>query len=136
MTSIGLFFSGSVLFVNGVDLLGGCDATETAPVKAFVGVLLVAVVAIICTSPTSFDQSAMFSAVGFLVFAFTYLGVAINTWTRGSGVALGWYACGRRWCLSFSPLFNSFAIKTRGSGRCGCYGPFSSHCSSSCWPSA
>ena len=33
----------------------------------------------------------MFSAVGFLLFAFTYLGVAINNWTGGTGAALGWY---------------------------------------------
>lgn len=91
MTSIGLFFAGSVLFINGVSLLGCCDAAEAAPVNAFVGVLLMAVVASICIPVSDLSHNAMFSAVGFLVFAFTYLGVAINNWTGGSGAALGWY---------------------------------------------
>jgi AmiS/UreI family transporter len=91
MTSIGLLFAGSVLLINGVSLLGCCDATEAAPVNAFVGILLVAVVASICIPVSDLTPRTMFSAVGFLLFAFTYLGVAINSWTGGTGTALGWY---------------------------------------------
>jgi putative amide transporter protein len=95
VTSIGLFLAGSVLFINGLSLLGRCDAASAAPVNAFVGTLLLAIVAstlLHVTNPAApQNQQATFGAVGFLLFAFTYLWVAINSWTGASGTGLGWY---------------------------------------------
>jgi putative amide transporter protein len=95
VTSIGLFFAGSVLFINGLSLLGRCDAASAAPVNAFVGTLLLAVVAstvLRVKNPAAPEnQQTILGAVGFLLFAFTYLWVAINSWTGASGTGLGWY---------------------------------------------
>jgi hypothetical protein len=103
VTSIGLFFAGSVLFINGLSLLGRCDAASAAPINAFVGTLLLAIVAstaLHVKNPAAPEnQQAILGAVGFLLFAFTYLWVAINNWTGASGTGLGWYCL---WAASAS----------------------------------
>src|SRR5262249_61954175 len=43
MPSLGLFFVGPVLLINGLSLLGRVDAKAAAPVNAFTGVLLIGV---------------------------------------------------------------------------------------------
>ncbi len=53
--------------------------------------LLVGVVAFIRILAGDSHGSAIFTAVGFLLLAFTYLGVALSHWTGAPGAALGWY---------------------------------------------
>lgn len=95
MTSLGLFFVGSVLFVNGISLLGYIDVGGAAPVNAFVGTLLVAVTAFIVLPihdlTLADNRDLVVGSIGFLLFAFTYLWVALNNWTGASGTGLGWY---------------------------------------------
>lgn len=95
MTSLGLFFAGSVLFINGLSFLGRWDASEAAPINALVGTLLLGVVASIVIPVRDLTLAAnrdtIVGSVGFLLFAFTYLWVAINNWSGASGRALGWY---------------------------------------------
>ena len=113
---MGLFFAGSVLFINGVSLLGRCPPAEAATINAFVGTLLVGVAASICIPVSHLHGSTAFSAIGFLLFAFTYLGVAINNWTRGSGAALGWYCL---WAAAGSLLLASVGFTRYHDPRLG-----------------
>lgn len=110
MTSIGLFFAGPVLFVNGLSLLGRCNASDAAPVNALVGTLLLAVVAwslLQLKNPTApGNQQAILGAVGFLLFAFTYLWVAIDNWTGASGSGLGWYCLWAAGACAFLAVLN------------------------------
>jgi putative amide transporter protein len=111
MASIGLFFIGSVLFVNGLALLGRVSADAAAPINALIGLLLVAVVAAIAIPArdmsSTANRNAMLSAAGFLVFALTYLWVAVNNWTGRPNHGLGWYCC---WAVGVSVFFGLVAF--------------------------
>jgi putative amide transporter protein len=93
--ALGLLFAGAVLLTNGLTLLGCCGASDAAPINAFVGILLVAVVASLVMSAGHVDviveHQRLTGGAGFLLFAITYLWVAVNAWTGASGAALGWY---------------------------------------------
>lgn len=95
MTVLGLFFAGSVLFVNGLSLLVRIEPAAAAPVNAFVGLLLLGVVASVAIPVRDLslasNRELLISSVGFLLFAFTYVWVAINHWTGAPGTGLGWY---------------------------------------------
>jgi hypothetical protein len=106
MTSVGLFFIGAVLFVNGLSLLGRIDARGAAPINALVGLLLVGVAAWVVWPVRDLDVAAnqddVIGGAGFLLFAFTYLWVALNAWTGHSASGLGWYCC---WAAAVSAFF-------------------------------
>lgn len=110
MTSLGLFFVGSVLFINGLSLLGRVDAAGAAPVNAFVGTLLIGVVAFIVIPVKDLSLSAnrdlIVGSVGFLLFAFTYLWVAVNNWTGAPGAGLGWYCFWAAGVAAFLAILN------------------------------
>lgn len=97
MTSLGLFFVGAVLLINGLSLLGKVNAGGAAPINAFIGLLLVAVTAFVVLPVKDLslaeNRDVIVGSVGFLLFAFTYGWVALNNWTGASGAGLGWY-CG------------------------------------------
>lgn len=107
MTSLALFFVGSVLLANGLGLLGRLSAKDTAPINLFIGLTLVATVAVGAlpiAGSSEPELSAVLGVTGFLLFAFTYLYVAVNNFKDLPGSGLGWY-CG--WAVLVS-LFLSW----------------------------
>ena len=96
MTSVGLFFIGAVLFVNGLSLLGRIDARSAAPINALVGLLLVATAAWVVLPLRDLDLAAnqddVIGGAGFLLFGFTYLYVAFNLFGGLDGTGLGWFS--------------------------------------------
>lgn len=110
MTSLGLFFVGAVLFINGLSLVGRVDAGGAAPVNAFVGSLLVGVTAFIVVPVKDLgiaeNRDVIVGSVGFLLFAFTYLWVALNNWTGHSGSGLGWYCLWAAGVATFLAVLN------------------------------
>ncbi len=89
MSAIGLMFVGSVLYVNGLWLLGFIDAHSAAVFNILIGVLeFVSGVYLTVTANTP-DQ--VFLASGTFLFAFTYLYVGITTLAGHSSSGLGWY---------------------------------------------
>jgi len=96
MPNLGLFFVGPVLLINGLSLLGRVDAKAAAPVNAFTGVLLIGVTLYIdlpAAARGAGASSVVLGSAGYLLFAFTYLYVAVGNWSGASGSGLGWY-CG------------------------------------------
>lgn len=96
MSSIALLFVGAVLLVNGLVFLGRIDGKSAIAINFLAGSLLVltALLQVSTVSPDSPEYRMMaFGAVGFTLFGFTYLTVAVNSIFGGTGTALGWY-CG------------------------------------------
>jgi hypothetical protein len=89
MTALGLLFVGSVLFVNGLVLLGRVEPRGAAPINLFVGTLLL-LVTLYLVLPAR-DLGPALTAAGFLLFGFTYLYVGILNITGHSVDGLGWY---------------------------------------------
>lgn len=86
MIAVGLMFTGAVLLVNGLAMLGAVENRSCAVMNLFVGALDVFIAV----------QAAMsgdtFLAAKVLLFGFTYLWVAYNSLMRVSdGRAFGWY---------------------------------------------
>lgn len=90
MGALGLLFVGSVLFVNGLALLGHVDPRSAAPINLFVGTLLVVVVLSLAL-PAGDDLTPVFTAAGFLLFGFVYLYVGIGNLTGHAATGVGWY---------------------------------------------
>ena len=90
MGALGLLFVGSVLFVNGLALLGRVDPRAAAPINLFVGALLVVVVLYLAL-PAAEDLTPVFTAAGFLLFGFVYLYVGIVNLTGHAATGVGWY---------------------------------------------
>jgi putative amide transporter protein len=98
---VGAVHVGAVLFLNGIWLIGQTSEPSAlkisnkkiAVINVFTGALgfLVAIYAI-CLGGARNDIE--FVALGgyILLFAFTYLWVAINQYTEADGRALGWYS--------------------------------------------
>lgn len=96
MSNVALLFVGAVLLVNGLVFLGRVDGRAAIPINLLAGSTLVLTALLLVASvepdsPTS--ATTTFGAVGFALFGFTYLTVALNSLLGGSGSALGWY-CG------------------------------------------
>jgi len=91
MSALGLLFVGSVLFVNGLALLGRVDPRSAAPINLFVGALLVVVVLSLALPATKEDMTPVFTAAGFLLFGFVYLYVGILNLTGHAVTGAGWY---------------------------------------------
>jgi len=91
MSALGLLFVGSVLFVNGLALLGRVDPRSAAPINLFVGALLVVVVLSLALPATKADMTPVFTAAGFLLFGFVYLYVGILNLTGHAVTGAGWY---------------------------------------------
>lgn len=90
MSALGLLFVGSVLYVNGMALLGRVDPPAAAPINLFVGALLVVVVLSLAL-PAAEDATPVFTAAGFLLFGFVYLYVGIVSLTGHAATGVGWY---------------------------------------------
>ena len=98
MSSLALLFVGAVLLVNGLTFIGVIQPRSGIPINLFAGgTLLLAAIPLAWTSIESSDtRAALYSAVGFALFGFTYLGVAIGALlsadNRGLGIYCGWAA--------------------------------------------
>lgn len=103
MVYVGLFFVGSVYFINGLSLLGCIDSRSAAPMNLMIGGFLVAVAGFILLPLTDLSTptatAVMFSSVGEVLFAFTFLYVGIGNYTNDSGAGFGWYCA---WCCIVS----------------------------------
>lgn len=89
MLGLALFFIGAVLVVNGVGLSGRFEPRDSAPFNLLVGLLALFINAIgILRADANPD---FFAAAGGLLFAFTYLYLAVVQWWGLKGVGLGWY---------------------------------------------
>jgi hypothetical protein len=89
MSAIGLMFVGSVLYVNGLWLLGFIDGRSAAVFNLLIGSLEVVSGVYLTVSANTDDQ--VFLASGTFLFAFTYLYVGVTTLVGHSSSGLGWY---------------------------------------------
>lgn len=98
MTSIALLFVGCVLLINGLTFCGVLNPRAGIPANFLVGAAL-----LVATALTLYEISGsveatdtrilLFSAAGFTLFGFTYLGVAGQGLLQTDGRSLGTY-CG------------------------------------------
>ncbi|MBS0349520.1 MAG: AmiS/UreI transporter [Proteobacteria bacterium] len=89
MLGVALFFIGAVLIVNGVGLTNRIEGKDSAPFNLLVGLL-----ALFINGMGLFRAEAapdFFAIAGGLLFAFTYLYLAVVQWYGLKGVGLGWY---------------------------------------------
>jgi hypothetical protein len=97
MATLGLFFVGAVLFVNGVSLLGAMTTQATATLNVLVGTCLVVICGweVFPLRDLSTDASldVVIGATGFVLFGFTYMWLGIVGYSGIPGAGLGWY-CG------------------------------------------
>jgi len=89
MLGIALFFIGAVLIVNGIGLSGRVEGRDAAPFNLLVGLLALFINAIGILRAAS--DAEFFATAGGLLFAFTYLYLAVVQWWGLKGVGLGWY---------------------------------------------
>ena len=90
MSSVGLLFVGSVLFMNGLLFLGKADAKGVAVFNLFVGGLQTAIpFYLIATARTPND---ILGAAGIFLFGFTYLYVGIVNLAGFKADGIGWYS--------------------------------------------
>lgn len=91
MDTVGLFYVGAVLFINGLMLLERVDAKSAAIFNLFVGALqTITPLYLIMTAGE--NPWLIFSASGILLFGFTYLYVGIVTLLNIDTNGIGWYS--------------------------------------------
>ncbi|WP_290850093.1 AmiS/UreI family transporter [Gordonia sp. (in: high G+C Gram-positive bacteria)] len=93
MSSLALVFVGAVLLVNGLVFLGPVSPRAAIPANLLVGALIVTTSLLGAVPAALDDRMALFGALGFCVFGFTYLTVAVSTLTDADGSGVAWY-CG------------------------------------------
>ncbi|AMW78084.1 AmiS/UreI transporter [Acinetobacter sp. TGL-Y2] len=89
MLGVALLFIGSVLLVNGLGLNGKMEARDSAPFNLLVGLLAFFINGIALyrgNNPLDY-----FGVAAGLLFAFTYLYLAVVQWFNLKGIGLGWY---------------------------------------------
>lgn len=90
MSSVGLLFVGSVLFLNGLLFIGKADTKSVAVFNLFVGGLQTAIpFYLIATAHTPND---IIAAAGIFLFGFTYLYVGIVNLAGFKADGIGWYS--------------------------------------------
>jgi putative amide transporter protein len=104
MSSVGLLFVGSVLFLNGLLFLGKVDVKGVAVFNLFVGGLQTAVPFYLIATAHTPDE--ILSAAGIFLFGFTYLYVGIVNLAGFKGDGIGWYS------LWVSMLATGFGLTT------------------------
>ena len=90
MSSVGLLFVGSVLFLNGLLFLGKADAKGVAVFNLFVGGLQTAVPFYLIA--TAHTPNQILGAAGIFLFGFTYLYVGIVNLAGFRADGIGWYS--------------------------------------------
>lgn len=112
MVAIGLMFTGAVLLVNGLAMLGAVDSRSGAVMNLFVGTLDVFIAVDAAVRGDTFLATKVF------LFGFTYLWVAYNSLMRVTdGRAFGWY-CAFVAALAFPTALITF---DEGSGWFGVF---------------
>ena len=92
MIALVLLYVGAVLFVNGIWLLGKISNREVGVMNVFTGGIgLIAAVTALIFGTSRNDLTFIALASYILLFAFTYLWVAINQYLNPDGRGLGWY---------------------------------------------
>ncbi|MCH1880742.1 AmiS/UreI transporter [Alcaligenes ammonioxydans] len=89
MLGVALFFIGAVLMVNGVGLTGRIESRDLAPFNLLVGLL--ALFINLLGLQRGEHMADYFAVAGGLLFAFTYLYLAVVQWYGLKGVGFGWY---------------------------------------------
>jgi hypothetical protein len=90
MSSVGLLFVGSVLFLNGLLFLGRADAKGVAVFNLFVGALQTAIPFYLIA--TAHGPNDILGAAGIFLFGFTYLYVGIVNLAGFKADGIGWYS--------------------------------------------
>ena len=91
LLGLALLYVGSVLFLNGIWLMGRIGDREIAIINIFVGGLTALVSAFLAFGPNA-DATSIKAAALTLLFTFTYLWVAYNRFHDVDGRGLGWYS--------------------------------------------
>ena len=91
LLGLALLYVGSVLFLNGIWLMGRIGDREIAIINIFVGALTALVSAFLAFGPGA-DATSIKAAALTLLFTFTYLWVAYNRFHDVDGRGLGWYS--------------------------------------------
>lgn len=91
LLGLALLYVGSVLFLNGIWLMGRIGDREIAIINIFVGALTALVSAFLAFGPNA-DAASIKAAALTLLFTFTYLWVAYNRFHDVDGRGLGWYS--------------------------------------------
>jgi putative amide transporter protein len=100
MSSVGLLFVGSVLFLNGLLFLGKADAKGVAVFNLFVGGLQTAVPFYLIA--TAHTPNQILGAAGIFLFGFTYLYVGIVNLAGFRADGIGWYSL---WVAALATAF-------------------------------
>jgi hypothetical protein len=90
MLGCALVYVGFVLILNALWLLGKLEDKHVVPMNAFAGILILAGVMRTVVLQGQ-EITSYFYAMQSLLFAFTYLWVAINIIWKLDGKGLGWY---------------------------------------------
>lgn len=91
MASVGLFYVGAVLFINGLLLLGFVEAKAAAVLNLFVGTLQVVTPTYLIFTANG-DTSTILQASGLYLFGFTYLYVGIGLLAGLDTTGVGWFS--------------------------------------------
>lgn len=92
MIALVLLYVGAVLFLNGIWLLGHIGNREIGVMNIFTGGIgFIAAVTALILGAQNDDITFIALASYILLFAFTYLWVAINQYLNPDGRGLGWY---------------------------------------------
>ncbi len=91
LLGLALMYVGSVLFLNGIWLMGRIGDREIAIINFFVGGLTALVAAYLAFGPGA-DAGSIKAAALTLLFSFTYLWIAYNRFHDVDGRGLGWYS--------------------------------------------
>lgn len=91
MGSVGLFYVGVVLFINGLMLLGKVDGKAAAPINLFVGALQVVTPTYLIFTANG-DPAKVLAASGLYLFGFTYLYVGIGLLAGLDSTGVGYFS--------------------------------------------
>ena len=91
MASVGLFYVGAVLFMNGLMLLGRVEPRAAAILNLFVGTLQVVTPTYLIFTANG-DTSTILQASGLYLFGFTYLYVGIGLLAGLDSTGVGWFS--------------------------------------------
>src|SRR5262249_34849485 len=95
MATVGLFYVGVVLFINGLMLLGLVDTKAAAPLNLFVGAMQVITPTYLiftASGPPDLVATTVLNASGLYLFGFTYLYVGIGLLAGLDTTGVGYFS--------------------------------------------
>ena len=134
LTGLVFLFVGSVLFLNGIWIMGHIEDREISVVNVFVGTLTLLVAVYLAFGPQA-DADSIKTAAFTLLFTFTYYWVAWNRWNGADGRGLGWFCffVGVTAIQPCRPLPMLLAPWATGWQCAGLPGRCCGSCSGRCW---